>query len=835
MEQCNIINNIIQYIHGLNPPGRFLIEIDAENNAWTCIEYEKIFSIVMQLFVEDLDTSNSNNVVGGLSGGAELQYPNTGANSVPMSYNNPPGLQQQQPASGQGQQQEDYTSLQQQHDILQMQIQQLQQKMLHHQQQQQSVTTENSMMPSQSSQSHMPHINMPNQPNTQPRMASGVSTNVSCSKNKEGSDSISLLQWIERSKLKFAKDMTTSTNSSNEYIKSAILIALMIIDYIIESEEKENESIPLASLVSKNIFFYLMPDFVWIMNSETGISDIGTVQSRLFAVGLILYELFSADQEQLIEDMPSLLNAPSSFAQGIDLNTSESKQHPDTTRPQKRLSTTGEGDKISNCIAKLEGKGAPRSICTLVKNLLDCSKGDYCEDDAYSSFADLRRDLTLMVEDPNCYLDDIQVKSSLPTLLICDKLYGRKDEETRLGGLYQQYMSEKTSRGVIISGGAGVGKSRLALHALRLTSESNGLFCAAKFEQNQLNSKPLQAVGELFNALCDEFVEGATPNDLLLVEYELQASLGNQAGLLMGVVPNLMKLLPSCWRQLIGISSGGCVDIAVSMRYLFGELLRIISSHSKRPISLFMDDIQFADDASLLLISQLLISAKACSGGGFFPAFFIFCHRDDEDYHNTPFGAWLSSLSIFSLDSIVLGDLSVESVNSLVSETLHLSPRITRPLSAVLHHKSRGNPLFLTQLLGSLYGQGYIYIDLTLSRWAWNMEKIAQEPVSPSVVALLTKEMKRLHANLQLGLGVVSCLGSSIQKDVLDILSKDLNVDLFNILNQVSKKGFMDKLEDDGAKFRFAHDKIQEAGKYISDRSHCQLCSLFFLKPDTYS
>jgi len=284
----------------------------------------------------------------------------------------------------------------------------------------------------------------------------------------------------------------------------------------------------------------------------------------------------------------------------------------------------------------------------------------------------------------------------------------------------------------------------------------------------------------------------------------------------MGVVPSLMKLLPSCWRQLLGTSSGGCVDIVVSMRYLFGELLRIISSHSKRPISLFMDDIQFADETSLLLISQLLISAKACSGGGFVPAFFIFCHRDDEDYHNTPFGAWLSSLSIFSLESIVLGDLSVESVNSLVSETLHLSPRITRPLSAVVHHKSRGNPLFLTQLLGSLHGQGYIYVDLTLSRWAWNMEKIAQEPVSPSVVALLTKEMKRLHADLQLGLGVVSCLGSSIQKDVLDILSKDLNVDLFDILNQVSKKGFMDKLEDDGAKFCFAHDKIQEAGMCIS-------------------
>ena len=359
MEQCNIINNIIQYIQGLNPPGRFLIEVNAENNEWACIDYEKILSIVMNLLFEDLDTSNNNNVVGGgLSGGAELQCPNNSNNT------NPTGLQQQGGASAAAQgQQQDYTSLQQQHDILQLQIQQLQQQMLQHQQQR--GTTNDRMMPSQSSQSQMPHINMPNQSNTQPRMASGViSTNVSCSKDKEGYESISLLQWIERSKLKFVKDMTTTNNSSNEYIKSAILIAIMIIDYIIESEEKENESIPLESLVSKNVFFYLMPDFAWIMNSsEDGNSDIGTVQSRLFAVGVILYELFSADQEQLIEDMPSLLSntASPSFTQGIDLNTNvplESKHHPGTTRPQKRLSIVGGGDKISSCIAQARGEGS---------------------------------------------------------------------------------------------------------------------------------------------------------------------------------------------------------------------------------------------------------------------------------------------------------------------------------------------------------------------------------------------------------------------------------------------------------------------------------------------
>ena len=73
--------------------------------------------------------------------------------------------------------------------------------------------------------------------------------------------------------------------------------------------------------------------------------------------------------------------------------------------------------------------------------------------------------------------------------------------------------------------------------------------------------------------------------------------------------------------------------------------------------------------------------------------------------------------------------------------------------------------------------------------------------------------MKGLSASLQLGLGVASCLGSSIQKEVLDILSKDLNVDLVDILKEVSHKGFMDDTND-GTTFCFTHDKIQEAGMY---------------------
>ena len=178
---------------------------------------------------------------------------------------------------------------------------------------------------------------------------------------------------------------------------------------------------------------------------------------------------------------------------------------------------------------------------------------------------------------------------------------------------------------VIISGGVGVGKSRLAMRIQKLTTKAKGYFFMAKFQQNNLHVKPLATIGTLFSSLCDTFWEEASPNQLKSVSDSLSNAFGSQAGLLAGVVPSLSKLIHSYSIQLEETSST-CIDAPSSMRYLFGELLCVISSHSRRPVSLFVDDLQFADSSSLLLIGHLLFSAAKSDSS----IFFAFCHRDDE-------------------------------------------------------------------------------------------------------------------------------------------------------------------------------------------------------------
>ncbi len=119
----------------------------------------------------------------------------------------------------------------------------------------------------------------------------------------------------------------------------------------------------------------------------------------------------------------------------------------------------------------------------------------------------------------------------------------------------------------------------------------------------------------------------------------------------------------------------------------------------------------------------------------------------------------------------------------------------------------KGNTLYLQQLMSSLKNQGLIYVNLSCPCWAWDLERIADLKISDTVLTLLIDEMQKLGIELRLGLTVASCLGSSVKRVILDIISKDMAMDLDGILHRVSQQGYMDIVGDT---FCFAHDKIEE-------------------------
>ena len=156
---------------------------------------------------------------------------------------------------------------------------------------------------------------------------------------------------------------------------------------------------------------------------------------------------------------------------------------------------------------------------------------------------------------------------------------------------------------------------------------------------------------------------------------------------------------------------------------------------------------------------------------------------------------------------VSLENISASGVNELLSETMHLPPRLTRTLASALTSKTQGNPLFVRQLLEMLREQKLIYIQLSPLRWMWDIDSIIDLQVSDDVVQLLLMQMERLPAEVRYGLKVASCLGSSTKYAVFDILSKELNVDLQGLLMEAVAKGYM--IDYAGRRIQFSHDKVR--------------------------
>jgi predicted ATPase len=149
-----------------------------------------------------------------------------------------------------------------------------------------------------------------------------------------------------------------------------------------------------------------------------------------------------------------------------------------------------------------------------------------------------------------------------------------------------------------------------------------------------------------------------------------------------------------------------------------------------------------------------------------------------------------------------------ESANTMISETLCLFPRLTRSLSNIIHHKTTGNPLFVSRLLLSLSKEGLLRPSLSLRRWEWDKEKIRCQKLPDDVAMFLTNSIRVLSEDVKSSLFVLSCFGASTESAFIKTLESALETKLLDNLDLAVSEGLLDKSYD---QYRFSHDRIQEA------------------------
>ena len=259
---------------------------------------------------------------------------------------------------------------------------------------------------------------------------------------------------------------------------------------------------------------------------------------------------------------------------------------------------------------------------------------------------------------------------------------------------------------------------------------------------------------------------------------------------------------------------------AEQMHYLFSQLLRALSA-SGHPIALFFDDIQWADAASLDLLLALTKSSResdlsAESSDKFKKpkVLFIGSYRENEIKDNPQLLTMMDELkntNLVEITTVAVSGFDGNVMNKIISKSLCLPLRRTRPLSETILHKTDGIVIHIIELIGRLTMEKILCHSL-IKGWEWDSEVLESCPISDSVAELFSFKLRTLSEDSLVALQVCSIIGTQIDERIIGFLQDydgDHNVDMRAALKDASDLGLIET-SGSPAVYKFAHDIISQ-------------------------
>jgi predicted ATPase/signal transduction histidine kinase len=382
-------------------------------------------------------------------------------------------------------------------------------------------------------------------------------------------------------------------------------------------------------------------------------------------------------------------------------------------------------------------------------------------------------------------------------LPLAQHLYGREQPLASLRAAWERAAAGARAV-VVIEGPAGVGKSALAAE-LRNVVEERGVWLQGKFDAQE-TSVPFAPLAEALRGPIQALVDGPEEPRRQARE-RLEPALAGNGRVVADVVPELERLLG----PQPPVPALGPVETDNRFQLTFQLFLRALAT-PERPLALLIDDLQWADPASMKLLQGLAAAPDL-------PNLLLLGTRRPTE----------RAAELAGAEVIALAPLELEEVLALCCDTLRCSPERGRPLAELVTRKTAGNPFFVRSLLRHLHQSEAFRFDPALGAWSWDLERVRSVAVSENVADLLLVGLRRLPGHAQEVLQCAAALGNRVS---LGLLATACGHDLpatAGALWSAAAEGLLLPIEGPGGPaapetaFHFAHDRIQQAAYALLD------------------
>ncbi len=398
-------------------------------------------------------------------------------------------------------------------------------------------------------------------------------------------------------------------------------------------------------------------------------------------------------------------------------------------------------------------------------------------------------------------------------------LYGRQAQVTTLLDAFE-LVSEGATAMMLVTGHPGVGKTSLIGEIHQPIVRHRGYFISGKFDQYKRDipyASLIQAFRELVRLLLTESEEALRAWQQRIID-----ALGENAQVIVDVLPDVALIIGD--RPPAPVLDSAEADNRLNR--VLQDFVRIFAS-PRHPLAIFLDDLQWADSATLKLLHLL------CTDSASSHVFLIGAYRDNEVDAAHPLSLTLKRIeeSGARLESIHLEPLDLCDVERFVVDTLRQKAGDTARLAHFVYERTLGNPFFVGQLLRELHSSHLLVFDPAADGWTWDLERIRTVGFTDNVVELMAEKIQRLAKPSRDMLTLAACIGSTFDFETLSIVAARSVNEVMTGLWPVLQNGLILPLDDaskvlrrgggnpdfsdaDGVaaiSCRFVHDRVRQA------------------------
>ena len=456
----------------------------------------------------------------------------------------------------------------------------------------------------------------------------------------------------------------------------------------------------------------------------------------------------------------------------------------------------------------------PPSLSAILDLLLTKSA-----DERYQSATGLRADLQHSLDSWNGsgqHIAALRSEDIPQRFALAERLYGRDAEQEALQDAFER-VATGCCELVLVEGNSGIGKSAVIREARRSLAGSEGFFIEGKFDQYRRNV-PYDSLVQAFRHLVLQLLaEG--PSALAAWRSAVEDAVGANGQVLVDVIPEL-ELLLGPQPPAATLPPGAALN---RFGLVFGAFISVFA-RPEHPLVLFLDDLQWADAASLKLL-QLLTTDSQREG-----LLVVGACRDDDVDALRRVSDTVNALRAAGGHALrlTLGPLDEAAVSALLRDSFGGSASDAASRAAGLVAKTGGNPFFLTRFLASLHEDGLLLPGP--QGWQWDDSAIDARDFTPNVIDLVTLRLRMLPDPARELLQLAACLGASLSLRSLAIAADQPVLETGRALDPAVVLGLLLPLDDEyrllsawdeaeaGAvpddfdcALRFLHDRVQQA------------------------